>query len=99
MTLFGVALGGTSEKDCSGDDYIMSRIDKDNPRSSAHLPYELLVYGNDVEALYGRFRIAISWPHLPMMASETGATFMGIMCAPDSIKDALAKVAGGGDDW
>jgi hypothetical protein len=33
------------------------------------------------------------------MASETGATFMSIMCAPDSIKDALAAAAGGGEDW
>ena len=99
MTLFGVGLGGTSEKDCSGDKYIMDKIDKSEIRHSAHLPYELLVYGGDVEALYGRFRIAISWPHLPMMASETGATFMSIMCAPDSIKDALKAAAGGGEDW
>lgn len=99
MTLVGVALGGTGEKDCSGDNYIMSKIDKADPRSSAHLPYELLVYGSDIEALYGRFRIALSWPHLPMMASETGATFMSIMCAPDSIKDALKAVAGGSEDW
>ncbi|MCG6939535.1 MAG: hypothetical protein LJE83_15380 [Gammaproteobacteria bacterium] len=99
MTLIGVGLGGTSDKDCSSDKYIMSRIDKSDPRHSAHLPYEMLVYGSDVEALYGRFRIAISWPHLPMMASETGATFMSIMCAPDSIKDALKKAAGGSEDF
>lgn len=95
MTLFGVALAGKSDEDCSGDNYIMSRIDKSNPRHSAHLPYELLVYGNDIEALYGRFRIAISWPHLPMVASETGATFMSIMCSPDAIKEALTAAAGG----
>jgi hypothetical protein len=99
MTLFGVGLAGTGDKDCSGDQYIMSRIDKSDPRHTAHLPYELLVYGSDVEALYGRFRIALSWPHLPMMASETGATFMSIMCAPDSIKDALKAAAGGKEDW
>lgn len=95
MTLIGVGLKGKNEEDCSGDNYIMSRIDRDNPRSSAHLPYEVLVYGSKVEALYARFRIAISWPHLPMMASETGATFMSIMCAPGSIEEALTKVAGG----
>ena len=95
MTLIGVGLRGKDDKDCSGDRYIMSRIDKDTPRSTAHLPYEVLVYGSDVEALYGRFRIAISLPHLPMMTSETGATFMSIMCAPDGIKEALTAVAGG----
>ena len=91
-TVFGVAL---NDSGCSGDEYIMSRIDKDTPRSTAHLPYEILVYGDEAEALYGRFRIALSWPHLPMMASETGATFMSIMCSPDGIKDALTEVAGG----
>ena len=95
MTLFGVGLTGKNAKDCSSDQYIMGRIDKSTPRHTAHLPYELLVYGNWVQALYGRFRIAISWPHLPMMASDTGATFLSIMCAPRSIEKALTLVAGG----
>ena len=95
MTLIGVGLKGKTAEDCSGDEYIMSRVDKDTPRSTAHLPYEILVYGDEAEALYGRFRIALSWPHLPMMASETGATFMSIMCSPDGIKDALTAAAGG----
>jgi hypothetical protein len=98
MTLFGVGLNGVDEDDCSSDTYIMGRIDKDSPRHTAHLPYEILVYGNQVEALYGRFRIAISWPHLPMMASDTGATFLSIMCAPGSIEDALMAIAGGSQE-
>ena len=95
MTLFGVGLSGVDADDCSGDAYIMGRIDKDSPRHSAHLPYEILVYGDQVEALYGRFRIALSWPHLPMIASDTGATFFSIMCAPGAIEKALTEVAGG----
>lgn len=95
MTLFGVGLTGADQDDCSSDPYIMGRIDKDSPRHSAHLPYEILVYGDQAEALYARFRIAISWPHLPMMASDTGATFFSIMCAPGAIEDALMKIAGG----
>ena len=95
MTLFGVGLSGVDQDDCSSDAYIMGRIDKDSPRHSAHLPYEILVYGNQVEALYGRFRIALSWPHLPMIASDTGATFFSIMCAPGAIEKALTEVAGG----
>ena len=94
MTLFGVGLKGVDEDDCSSDAYIMGRIDKGSLRHTAHLPYEILVYGNQVEALYGRFRIALSWPHLPMMASDTGATFFSIMCAPGSIEDSLSAVAG-----
>ncbi len=95
MTLFGVGLAGSDKYPCSGDEYIMSRIDKSTPRHTAHLPYEMLVVGNRVEALYARFRIAISWPHLPMLASETGATFFSIMCAPDDIEKTLTLAAGG----
>jgi len=98
MTLIGIGLGGVNEDDCSSDAYIMERIDKSSPRHTAHLPYELLVYGNNVEALFGRFRIAISWPHLPMMASETGATFFSIMCAPGAIEDSLSQIAGGSSE-
>jgi len=95
MTIIGVGLTGENEDDCGSDAYIMGRIDKSTPRHTAHLPYEILVYGKHAEALYGRFRIAISWPHLPMMASETGATFFSIMCAPGAIKNSLTQVAGG----
>ncbi|MDH3763009.1 MAG: hypothetical protein OEU50_18690 [Gammaproteobacteria bacterium] len=95
MTLFGVGLVGADQNDCSSDRYIMGKIDKSSPRHSAHLPYEILVYGDRAEALFGRFRIAISWPHLPMMASDTGATFFSIMCAPGAIEDALMQIAGG----
>ncbi len=42
MTLFRVGLTGTDRDDCSSDAYIMGRIDKDSPRHSAHLPYEIL---------------------------------------------------------
>jgi len=98
MTIFGVGLSGEDEDDCGSDAYIMGRIDKGTPRHSAHLPYEILVYGTHVEALYGRFRIAISWPHLPMIASETGATFFSIMCAPGAIEDALTRIAGGSQE-
>ena len=91
-TVFGVALKGPG---CSGDEYIMSRIDKDTLRSTGHLPYEILVSDGNVYALYARFRIAISWPHLPMVQNPTGATFFNIMCAPNAIEEALIQAAGG----
>lgn len=92
-TVFGVAL--TNANDCSGDEYIMSRVDKAPLRSTGHLPYEILVSDGEVYALYARFRIAISWPHLPMIHSDTGATFFNIMCAPNAIEEALIDAAGG----
>ena len=93
-SVIGVALKGTGPDDCSGDEYIMSRIDKASPRSTAHLPYEIVVSDGTAYALFARFRIAINWPHLPMMASETGATFMSIMCSPGAIEEALIKASG-----
>jgi hypothetical protein len=91
-TVFGVAL---NDSGCSGDEYIMSRVDKEAIRSTGHLPYEILVSDGNVYALYARFRIAISYPHLPMIQSDTGATFFNIMCAPNAIEEALIKAAGG----
>ena len=93
-TIFGVALKGKDADDCSGDEFIMSRIDKASPRSTAHLPYEIVVSDGTAYALFARFRIAINWPHLPMIASETGATFMSIMCSPGAIEEALIEASG-----
>jgi hypothetical protein len=94
-TVFGVALKGKDSEDCSSDEFIMSRIDKTSPRSTAHLPYEILVTEEgEIEALYARFRIAINWPHLPMVASETGGTFFSIMCSPGAIEEALIEASG-----
>jgi hypothetical protein len=93
-TVFGVALKGADAEDCSGDEFVMSRIDKADPRSTAHLPYEIVVSDGTAYALYARFRIAINWPHLPMVASKTGATFMNIMCSPGAIEEALIQAAG-----
>jgi hypothetical protein len=93
-SVIGVALKGQNADDCSGDEFIMSRIDKDSPRSTAHLPYEIVVSDGTAYALFARFRIAINWPHLPMVASQTGGTFMSIMCSPGAIEEALIQASG-----
>jgi len=91
-TVFGVAIDNSVE--CSGDEYIMNEIDFKPLRSTPHLPYEMLVSGDEVYALYARFRIAISFPDLSMMGSHS---FMSIMCAPKAIEKALEKVVGDED--
>jgi len=92
-TVFGVAMKGKTEKDKDQDDaYLMSEIDYKDIRSTAHLPYELLVSKERVYSQSARFRIAISFPDLSMMGDNS---FMNIMGAPDAIRDALTKVAGG----
>ena len=93
-SVIGVALKGKDAEDCSGDEFVMSRIDKASPRSTAHLPYEIVVSDGTAYALFARFRIAINWPHLPMVASKTGGTFMSIMCSPGAIEEALIEASG-----
>lgn len=99
-TVFGVGMKGKTDTDKFMDDkYIMSEIDFKDIRSTAHLPYEILVSGNKVYALYARFRIAASFPDLTMMGDNS---FMRIMDAPEAIRKALTYTAGGkyeGASW
>ncbi|MCG6939536.1 MAG: hypothetical protein LJE83_15385 [Gammaproteobacteria bacterium] len=93
QTLFGVALSSkTTGNKYMDDKFIMTEIDFKNPRSTAHLPYEILVTGKNVEALHARFRIAINFPDLSMMGANS---FMNIMPSPDAIRKSLTLVAGG----
>lgn len=88
-SVFGVALKGATETDQYMDDrFIMKEIDFHEVRSTAHLPYEILVSDNKVYALYARFRIAINFPDLSMMGKNS---FMNIMKTPDAIRDVLRK--------
>lgn len=93
QTLFGVALSSRSTGNKYMDDeFIMTEIDFKDTRSTAHLPYEILVTGGNVEALHGRFRIAINFPDLSMMGNNS---FMNIMPSPDAIRKSLTQAAGG----
>lgn len=85
-SVFGVALKGSGEGKYMDDKFIMSEIDFHDVKSTAHLPYEVLVSGNKVYALYARFRIAINFPDLSMMGSNS---FMNIMKTPEAIRVAL----------
>ncbi len=87
-SVFGVALKGSGDTKAMDDRFIMSEIDFRDLKSTAHLPYDVLVSGNKVYALYARFRIAINFPDLSMMGSNS---FMNIMDAPESIRKALQK--------
>lgn len=88
-TVFGVAMKGATDADKFMDDkYIMNEIDFRDLKSTAHLPYEILVSGDKVYALYARFRIAIDFPDLAMMGKNS---FMNIMSSPEAIRKALAQ--------
>lgn len=87
-TLFGVAMKGSGDNKAMDDRFLMSEIDFRDLKSTAHLPYDVLVSGNKVFALYARFRIAINFPDLSMMGANS---FMNIMAAPEAIRTALHK--------
>lgn len=88
-TVFGVGMKGAGDAQKYMDDqYIMKEIDFHAVKSTAHLPYEVLVSGNKVYALYARFRIAINFPDLSMMGANS---FMNIMDAPEAIRNALQQ--------
>jgi hypothetical protein len=84
-TVFGVAISSGE----GADKTVMPITDTDNLKHTAHLPYEILVTGNEAIALPGKFRIAVSFPDLGM------GTFMKISNAPGAIRDVLSAVAGG----
>ena len=81
LTLYGFALSG---EDGEGD--FLPIIDISNPKHTAFLPYEVLVKGNEVLILHGRFRIALSFPDLTM------GTFTKIMSTPGNIEDLLEQL-------
>lgn len=87
-TIFGVHM----TRECSGDEFIMNKIDFAETKSTPHLPYEMMVSGKEVYALHAKFRIAQSFPDLSMVGSNS---FFSIMCAPGEIEDALKAVLKG----
>ena len=87
--VFGVAIA----KGKGADKYVMDYIDFGDVKSTAHLPYEILVSGNKVYHLFAKFRIAVSFPDLSMMGSNS---FMSIMSAPGAIKESLTEAVTGG---
>ncbi len=90
-TVIGVHMTGKNN-DCSGDEYIMSRIDFKELKSTGHLPYEIVISKGVVYTLPAEFRIAISFPDLSMLGDNS---FASIMCAPNSISTALTEASGG----
>lgn len=87
-SVFGVAMQGSGNDKYRDDSFVMREIDFHDLRSTAHLPYEVLVSGKKVYALYARFRIAINFPDLSMMGQNS---FMNIMKTPEAIRAVLQK--------
>ncbi|MCA1804590.1 MAG: hypothetical protein LC646_04425 [Xanthomonadaceae bacterium] len=67
-------------------------VDFEELKQNAYLPYEVMVMGNKVIALHMRFRMAVHFPGLKMMGSNS---FMKLMSSPEAIRKALAEAVGG----
>lgn len=88
--LFGVAMQPEAHDDrYYNDSYQMSVVDVADLRSTAYLPYELLVEEGELKALHMRFRMAVHFPDLSMMGKHS---FMTLMPSPEAINKALATL-------
>ncbi len=94
VSVFGVAIPEGDGPDSGAKDTdkeILDIIDFQDIRSTAYLPYELMVQGNEAIALRGRYRIAVHFPDTSMAGAHG---FTKIMSSPGGIKKALEAVAG-----
>lgn len=91
--LFGVSMRGEGDDDKYYDDaYQMSIVDFKEHKSSAYLPYQVLVVDGEVLALHMRFRMAVHFPDLSMMGKHS---FMTLMPSPKAIQGALTAAVNG----
>ncbi|MCP4048847.1 MAG: hypothetical protein GY732_22975, partial [Gammaproteobacteria bacterium] len=87
QTVFGVGMKATSEDDKPLDSaFQMSVVDYEGCKKRAYFPYEVLIVGNNVEALHMRFRMAVHYPDLIMMGSHG---FTKLISSPGAVESAL----------
>ena len=93
VSVFGIGIvtgDGVDTGTKDTDTEIMRIIDAQTPRSTAYLPYELMVKNGQVMSLRARYRIAVNFPDLKMVGKNS---FGKIMSAPSGILTALTAVA------
>lgn len=92
QTVFGVGMKMTNEDEKDIDSaFQMGIVDFEGCKKRAYFPYEILVDGNNVEALHMRFRMALHFPNLSM-AGKHG--FTKLMAAPGATEDAFKSMIG-----
>ncbi len=95
VSVFGVGItrgDGLTSGAKDTDKEVLQIIDYGEYRATAYLPYEIMVKGNEVIALRGRYRIAVHFPDTSMMGAHG---FTKIMSSPPGIKRALIAIGGG----
>lgn len=90
QTLFGVSRAAVSSKDANDKHIMADTVDPMFPlKTTAYLPYQMLVDGNEVIALHMRFRMAVWHPDLTMM------TFGKLVSSPGEVGKLLESIAAG----
>jgi hypothetical protein len=93
QSVFGVGMKSTGEEDENIDETAqMNVVDFEGCRKRAYFPYEVLVTGNEVEALHMKFRMAVHFPNLPMTGKHG---FTKLMPFPKAIEKNLEKMVNG----
>ena len=93
VSLFGLSLkSNVDTHPFINDENIMKIIDHQNPRRSAHLPYEVLVIEGRVIAMHAHFRIAINFPDLKMFGTHG---FGRLIQLPYDMEEFFTRATGG----
>ena len=92
QTVFGVGMKMTNEDEEDIDSaYQMSIVDFEGCKKRAYFPYEILVDGNNVEALHMKFRMALHFPNLSMTGKHG---FTKLMSAPGETEKIFEAMVG-----
>ena len=92
QTVFGVGMKMTNIEEVDIDStFQMSIVDFEGCKKRAYFPYEILVDGNNVEALHMRFRMALHFPNLRMTGKHG---FTKLIAAPGETEEAFEEMIG-----
>lgn len=90
QTVFGVSFAGVGNKNANDKHMMLDTVEPNYAlKTTAYMPYQIVVSGNEVLAQHMRFRMAVWHPELTM------GTFGKLMSSPGAIEDVLREVAGG----
>lgn len=90
QTVFGVSRASASDRNANDKHIMADTVDPNFPlKTTAYLPYQMMVNGKDVLAPHMRFRMAVWHPDLTMV------TFGKLMASPGAIEKLLAQIAAG----
>lgn len=93
QTVFGVSRAAVTDARANDKSIMADTVDqKFDIKTTAYLPYQMMVSDREVLAMHMRFRMAVWHPDLTM------GTFGKLIASPGAIEDLLREIAGGKRD-